>query len=259
MFAAGLVLVALSWQLSPQLSPCSSCRRSRTLVAALDYKHPDVAAEFAKVCRCGNTAHHTTRLTSLAPCLCASPHAPTPSVCLPQVQPMDLDDIEDELAQKGVPPPPGMSDMDTRLMLVEMRMRMAGTLPEQGGGKPKGTPKPTSFGSKFEEALYERPAFKVLYDGWRDGRDTNSVNLAIEYLNNPQKALELYGGNDRYEVVIGAIEKAMTEVVSPRLSFSGFPAAMGEGAVRMTFEVRVGPHTHRYPTATTAAPPLTHP
>ena len=36
---------------------------------------------------------------------------------------MDLDDIEDELAQKGVPPPPGMSDMDTRLMLVEMRMR----------------------------------------------------------------------------------------------------------------------------------------
>ena len=135
---------------------------------------------------------------------------------------------------------------------------MTGTLPDQGGGKPQGTPKPTSFGSKFEEALYERPAFKVLYDGWRDGRDTSSVNLAIEYLNNPQKALELYGGNDRYDVVIGAIEKAMTEVVSPRLSFSGFPAAMGEGAVRMTFEVVALIHTAT-PPLPTVAPPLTHP
>lgn len=136
----------------------------------------------------------------------------------------------------GVVPPPTMNDMDMRMMLVELRLRKAGKLGETKAAAPK---KPPPNANAFEVALYEKPAFKELYEKYKSTRDTNSANLCTEYLLDKKRAKDRYGGTANYETTVAEIEEALNakvvqEVTSPRLTFSGFPANMGEAGVRMT-------------------------
>ena len=122
-------------------------------------------------------------------------------------------------------------------MLVEMRMLKAG----KGAGQKKPASKPTSYGSDFEKALYERPAFKALYERFKNARLQNEINLCIEYLNDPRRAKERYGGTAKYDETVKEIEEALAAKVeqvvkSGRLFFSGFPSNMGESGVKMTLE-----------------------
>jgi len=187
--------------LTPHTLHQPAARHGRPL-AALDYKNPAVATEFAEV-------------NELSP-----------------------DEVSDELALSGIMANPAMNDMDVRLMLVEVRMRKKGTMP---GATAKPPPKkPASYANEYEKALWEKPAFKELIDNYQSRRDTNAQNLAVEYLNNPQRARELYGRTELYDATIKTIEEALNarveqKVTSGRVYFAGFPSAMGEAAVRMTF------------------------
>jgi len=149
--------------------------------------------------------------------------------------------VEDELMASGIPVPPTMNDMDMRMMLVEMRMRKAGKI-----GQKKAAPKKAPAGaSEFEKALYEKPAFKELYESWQQSRNTNAMNLATEHLVNPRRAKDRYGGTAKYDETVAAIEialnaKIVVEVTSSKIAYSGFPANMGEGGVRITLEA-LGP------------------
>jgi len=182
-------------------APAALPRASR-IIAAIDYKDPAVAAEFQKV----------------------------------QERPIEL--VEAEIEKSGVPVPPSLNEMDMRLMLVELRMRKAGTMPGGGKAAPK---KPASYGSKYEEALWEKPAFKRLIDDYRARGNTNALNLATEYLNSPRQAADRYAGTGAYDETVAAIDAAMSakveqQVTSGRVAFGGFPASMGEAAIRMTLE-----------------------
>ena len=170
---------------------------SHKLRMALNYNDPVVAEEFAKV------------------------------------QPLDFDEVEAELLQSGIRAPPTMNDMELKLMLVEVRMRAAGKMP----GQNVKAPKPTKFNSKFEEALYTKPAFEAFYNGLKSKGDHNAMNVASEYLNDPVLATQRYGKD--YKATIRELTKAMNAaapVTSAKLTFSGFPANMGEAACRMTLE-----------------------
>lgn len=199
---AGLMLLAPSLILFPNPRPLQSrpARRSTVPIAELDYNNPDVAAEFA------------------------------------DCQAMDTEQVEDELGASGVVPPPTMNDMDMRMMLVEMRLRKAGKL---GSQKATATKKPPAGANAFEMALYEKPAFKELYERYKQTRDTNAANLATEHLIDARRAKERYGGTAKYDETIAEIEAALNakveqKVSSGKVAYAGFPANMGEGGVRMT-------------------------
>lgn len=165
---------------------------------AIDYNDPIVAEEFAKV------------------------------------QPMTFEECEEELLQTGVRPPATMNEMDVKLMLVELRMRLSGRMSAKDD-KPK--PKPTSFSSKFEEALYNKKVFADLYNEFKNNGDHNSMNVAAEYLNDPAGATKRYG--DDYKQTLEQIDaalKAAAPVKTPNVKFSGFPANMGESGCKMTLE-----------------------
>lgn len=170
---------------------------STSLFMALNYNDPVVAEEFAKT------------------------------------QTMTLEECESEISKMGIPVPKTMNEMDVKLMLVELRMRMNGTY----SGEKKEEVIPDSFSSKFEEALYTKPQFKKLYNLFKENGDHNAMNVASEYVNNPELGRKRYG-ND-YASTLTQIDKALTAVIpvtSPSVSFSGFPANMGEAGCRMTLE-----------------------
>ena len=152
-----------------------------------------------------------------------------------EVMNFDIEQIEEELAASGIVAPPTMNDFELKSMLVEFRMM------KSGKAAPKKASKPTSFGSDFERALFEKPAFKALYEEFKAARLQNEINLCIEYLNNPRRAKERYGGTAKYDDTVARIEEALAAKVeqvvkSGRLLFSGFPANMGEPGVKMTLE-----------------------
>ena len=197
LISLGFLLTPISQPGSPLLA--AQLTRSRPVVAALDYKDPDVAAEFA--------------------------------AC----QSLDTEAVQDELAASGIPVPPTMNDMDMRMMLVEMRMRKAGKI----GTKKEKPKKPPPNANEFEKALYEKPVFRELFEEWQRTRNTNAMNLATEHLTNPRRAKERYGGTAKYDETIAKIEEALkakkaSVATSGKLAYSGFPANMGEAGVKMT-------------------------
>lgn len=153
-----------------------------------------------------------------------------------KVQPMTYEEVEEELMASGVRPSPTMNDMEVKLMLVEMRMVMSGKM---AGGKVK--EKPKKFSSKFEEALWTKPAFEEFYDILKKRGDHNSMNVVAEYVNKPDVAKSRYG--KAYGELLLQAERALNApppVKSPTLVFSGFPANMGEAGCKMTLE-SIGP------------------
>jgi hypothetical protein len=123
-------------------------------------------------------------------------------------------------------------DMEAKLMLVEMRLRFSGKLGGQTEKK-----KPDKFSSKFEEAMWTKPAFKAFYDALKAKGDHNAQNVVAEYLNDKELATTRYGKT--YKGLLREAETALNApppVNSPTLKFSGFPANMGEAACRMTLE-----------------------
>jgi len=204
MLAAVTLTATLGLLISPaRLSPQPGSLRVPSARMALDYKDPVVAEEFATV------------------------------------QTLSMDEVEDELAESGVggSVTAAMNEIDIRLMLCEMRLRKAGKV----GSAKKEAARPSSFGSEFERMLFEKPAFKELYQKWQKENNVNAVNLATEYLNNRKRCKERYGGTDRFEKTCAEIEEALNAKVvqvvkSARLIFSGFPSGMGEAGVRMTLE-----------------------
>jgi len=149
-----------------------------------------------------------------------------------KVQPMTFDEVEDELKEKGIPVSPAMNEMDVKLMLVEVRLRFAGKLKGQKERK-----KPDKFSSKFEEAMWTKPAFEEFYSEVKRKDDHNAQNVVAEYINNPELALQRYGKD--YKALIRKAQEALTApppVKSPTLVFSGFPANMGEAGCKMTLE-----------------------
>ncbi|GKY94197.1 hypothetical protein MPSEU_000385700 [Mayamaea pseudoterrestris] len=196
-FRCAVLLLALVSAANAFFVAPSAGRTRQPLRMAIDYNDPVVAEEFAKV------------------------------------QPMEFDDVEEELQQQGIRVPASMNEMDVKLMLVEVRLRMSGQL--------KGTAakmkRPDKFSSKFEEAMWTKPAFKEFYQTLKDKDDHNAQNVVAEYINNKELALQRYGKD--YKALIRQTEAAMTApppVKSPTLSFSGFPANMGEAACKMTLE-----------------------
>lgn len=150
------------------------------------------------------------------------------------VQPLSYEEVEEELMSSGIRAPPTMNEMEVKLMLVEMRLRLAGKLE---GDKPK--QKPTTFSSKFEEMMWTKPAFEAFYKGLDD--DHNSKNVISEYLNDPDVAKMRYASS--YGALIAECEAALSApppVNSPVLKFAGFPSNMGEAGLKMTLEA-VGP------------------
>lgn len=146
---------------------------------------------------------------------------------------MSFEDVEEELLNSGIPAPPTMNEMDVKLMLVELRLRMTGRMAKDGTPKPK----PTTFSSKFEEALGTKPVFAELYKEFKNMGDHNSQNVAAEYLNDRENAIRRYGKD--YATLISQIEaalKAKPPVKSPKIQFAGFPANMGEMGCKMTLE-----------------------
>lgn len=167
---------------------------------AIDYNDPVVAEEFAKV------------------------------------QPMSFEDVEAELLQKGIPVSARLNDMEVKLMLVEMRLRLSGRLGGQTEKK-----RPEKFSSKFEEAMWTKPAFKEYYESIKAKGDHNAMNVVAEYVNNKDLAQQRYGKD--YKGEIRKAEEALNApppVSSPTLKFSGFPANMGENACLMTLQ-SIGP------------------
>jgi hypothetical protein len=122
--------------------------------------------------------------------------------------------------------------MEAKLMLVEMRLRFSGKLGGQTEKK-----RPDKFSSKFEEAMWTKPAFKEFYDTLKAKGDHNAQNVVAEYLNDKTLATTRYGKT--YKGLLRETEVALNApppVNSTTLKFSGFPANMGEAACRMTLE-----------------------
>jgi len=196
--------VVLSWSPSVSFSTMrkvSFASQSRQIQSklsmALDYNDPQVAEEFTKV------------------------------------QTLTLEECEEEITGNGIPVPPTMNDMDVRLMLVELRMQLSGS----SAVKEDVETIPDSFSSKFEEALYTKPGFKELYNLMKENGDHNSMNVASEYLNDPELARKRYG--ETYKSTLQMIDVALKQekpVKTPNVAFSGFPANMGEMGCKMTLE-----------------------
>lgn len=119
------------------------------------------------------------------------------------VQPLTYDEVEEELLESGIRAPATMNEMEIRLMLVEMRMRKKGNMPNTEKKK-----KPTTFSSKFEEAMWTNPAFEEYYNKLKESGDHNVLNVAAEYVNNPKQAEERYG-ND-YRKTIREVKAALS-------------------------------------------------
>ena len=169
----------------------STVRAQSTARMAIDYKDPLVAKEFTSI------------------------------------QGLDLDDVTDELAAAGLVAPATMNDMDIRIMLVEVRMRKAGTMGGSGSAAPKKKAvRPAKFGSEFERVLFDKPAVKALYEELQAAKDINSMNLVSEHINNAKRAKDRYGNVPSYGSTIKRVEEAMTarivqEVTTPTVLYSG--------------------------------------
>mmetsp|Transcript_6931 Transcript_6931/g.9274 ORF Transcript_6931/g.9274 Transcript_6931/m.9274 type:complete len:220 (+) Transcript_6931:132-791(+) len=153
------------------------------------------------------------------------------------VQTMEYDDVVEELMEKGIPPSPSLSDMDIKLMLVEVRLRFSGKLKDSKSKKER----PAKFSSKFEEAMWTKPAFEELYSALKKQDDHNAMNCAAEYVNDPELATTRYGKT--YTKLIRDVEAALTApppVKTPTIAFTGFPSNMGEMGLRATLEA-LGP------------------
>lgn len=194
------VITALCLGLVKAWAPPTCFSRTHTsatsLKMAIDYNDPVVAEEFANI------------------------------------QPMTYEEVEEELQGCGVRPSPTMNDMEVKLMLVEMRLRLSGRL--KGDNTKK---KPTKFSSKFEEALWMKPALEELYNELKVKGDHNSMNVVAEFVNNPDIATKRY--ETSYASLLRQADRAMKApppVKSPTLQFSGFPANMGESGCKMTLE-----------------------
>lgn len=205
--ASSIVLLsstATAWSTTPSFAIRAANMRqtssasSTSLSMALDYNNPVVAEEFGKI------------------------------------QPMTYEEVEEELMMSGVRGSPDMNEMDLKLMLVELRLMLSGRMPGKDSSAKK---KPAKYSSKFEEALWEKPKFKEIYDALKAKGDHNSQNVAAEYLNQPDVAKQRYG--KEYTSLLAAIDAALIavkEVTSPTITFKGFPANMGEAGCRMTLE-----------------------
>mmetsp|Transcript_28066 Transcript_28066/g.65884 ORF Transcript_28066/g.65884 Transcript_28066/m.65884 type:complete len:254 (-) Transcript_28066:476-1237(-) len=195
---AGLFLSLLA-SAAAWTSPASMARTTRqqsALKMALDYNDPVVAEEFANV------------------------------------QPMTWEEVEAELNESGIPAPQSLNDMELKLMLVEMRLRLTGRLE---GDKPKA--RPTTFKSPFEEAIWTKPAFAELYKMYEERDDHNSMNVIKEMMNIPDVAKQRY--TTSYPALLEELDLALNApppVNSPTIAFSGFPSNMGEAALKMTLE-----------------------
>lgn len=153
------------------------------------------------------------------------------------VQPLTYEEVEEELQQSGIRPSAAMNEMDVKLMLVEMRMRLSGKLKDGASKKTK----PTTFSSKFEEAMWTKPAFEEFYNSLKAKDDVNTLNVVAEYVNDPVLAEQRYGKT--YRGIIKKTQAALTApppVKSTTIQFSGFPANMGEEGCKMTLEA-LGP------------------
>merc|ERR1719321_555619 len=109
------------------------------------------------------------------------------------------------------------------------------------GGNTKKEKKPTKFDSEFERLIWEKPAFKALYDRMMKQRMQNQINLLVEYVNNPKNAVERYKGTEHWDRITAEIEEALNAkveqvVTSGKIDFAGFPSAMGEPGLRVELE-----------------------
>ena len=149
-----------------------------------------------------------------------------------KVQPMSFEEVEAELQESGVPISQAMNEMEVKLMLVEVRMRLAGKMSDD-----KPTQRPATFSSRLEEALWTKPAFADFYNNLKEKDDHNSMNVVAEYLNDPDMARSRY--EKTYRGLLRKCDRALTApppVNSSTLQFMGFPANMGEAGCRMTLE-----------------------
>lgn len=89
-----------------------------------------------------------------------------------QVQPMAFEDVEEELQESGIRVGATMNDMEAKLMLVEMRLRLSGKLNGNDAKK-----RPAKFSSKLEEAIWTKPAFEEFYSKIKSKGDAATANV----------------------------------------------------------------------------------
>eukprot|EP00468_Gymnochlora_sp_CCMP2014_P008666 CAMPEP_0167752472 /NCGR_PEP_ID=MMETSP0110_2-20121227/7159_1 /TAXON_ID=629695 /ORGANISM="Gymnochlora sp., Strain CCMP2014" /LENGTH=257 /DNA_ID=CAMNT_0007638095 /DNA_START=309 /DNA_END=1082 /DNA_ORIENTATION=+ len=90
----------------------------------------------------------------------------------------------------------------------------------------------------WEKWRYERPKLRELYQFYGENFRTERQNVLVEYCNDPEKARERYGNVEDYKELMDRIQKIMETppVLSPKVSFDGFPSFMDEETIRGTFE-----------------------
>eukprot|EP00934_Nitzschia_sp_Nitz4_P000065 Nitzschia sp. Nitz4//scaffold35_size145790//83973//84755//NITZ4_003033-RA/size145790-processed-gene-0.93-mRNA-1//-1//CDS//3329549133//65//frame0 len=189
-----------SWFMGPAfLASRLSSNSMSPLQMALDLSDPDVAAEVERVAA------------------------------------LSMDSVESELLDLRIPPDEDFTEQELRDILAESRLRLSGAL-ANGSQEIKNTI-PTKFTSKFQETYHTNTIFRKLYQIVERERDTNSMNVMMEYLNNPELAKDRYG--EEYKKWLGQIDsalKAKSVLSKPVLEFSGFPLGMGCEGLRDILE-----------------------
>jgi hypothetical protein len=157
-----------------------------------------------------------------------------------RIQGLDIADVKQQLDDQGIPISNDMSDMDLMLMLLEMNVRNTGDTTDDASKKKKKEKAPANANA-FERALYEKPAFKALYDKWvEEGKGRFEGNCAADYMLDPEGAKGRYADQKelwkRTTEAVDAALNAKEELTSPKLSYDGFPTSMGDEGVKATLE-----------------------
>lgn len=153
---------------------------------------------------------------------------------------MELDssspkEMKEELEDLGIFPTPGQQEDQLKMMLIEARLMMSGGSASSGSAKPE-QKRPSKFKCKFDEYMWDKPAFKEYFNDYDE--DVQMQNVIGEYANDPEKARLNYAKSERLMKVMDIVQekidaKVVAQATSPKISFKGFPS-MGEEAMRST-------------------------
>jgi len=178
--------------------------------------------------------------TQVGPVMAVDYNNPVVAAEYERLQELPREDIVKQLDDQGIPTSNDMSDMDVILMLLEMNVRNTGDTTDSESKKRKKEKAPANANA-FEKALYEKPAFKALYDKWvAEGKGRFEGNCAADYMLDPKGAKGRYADQPvLWKTTVEAVEAALNakeELTSPKISYDGFPTSMGDEGVKATLE-----------------------
>jgi len=92
--------------------------------------------------------------------------------------------------------------------------------------------------SVYEKVCFEKPKIRSFADSLYDKGDINAYNTFVEYINTPEMAKSRYGDVPMYNDLMDKADAMLSApaFTSNKLDFTGFPAAMGQDMIKMSFE-----------------------